>query len=461
MKKEEIQRIHKQVIETPSYLKDLQQWQLEELFKFSASIVSKKRTKIKKLIEDQPDTTWDFWENESLIGRDIKREQGLQKIIKSAIQSIKKGESISLDAPVGITMYGSPSKDWYDEIEHISNRSKEKNLSIDIDHKAIELFCHDDFGLQMYQRIKAIFSNNREGAYLGLKIVTYLAETSAIFEDQPLKVIRFVKSYLSNEISFKPEISNKLKICLTDILKKRVEDKSAGMKLIVEELNNIDFYNHDESFNTDLSASTDSKFKNIRTEFFGVDYIDVEMWVKGTAIAYGLSETKENKVEKFLNKYSDEVKRQLKENHDFIESLSKQTLKSESNSSHHYINWRIGDDTLEQFIEALKEHNLIKARETEAIIKDHFKPVKGKNREPKPIKWIYPYKNLLAYLIRELHNNRFIEENIWQETEPHFSIDGEIVEGLRKSEDQYVHRSKTGKPSSHEIVDNIIDNLSN
>ena len=455
MTTEELQEHHKQVLKTPSYLKSLEEWQLQELLLFSNEIVSKKRKIIRDNSIDETGTT---------LERDIKREKALQQIIKTCIDALQKGKVNSIDFPAGLSMYGSPDSEWYEELDSISRVPKNEEKTYQIDYEEIKLFCHDDFGLKTYQRIKDIFEGDEEATYfLGLKVVTHLAETAGIFDEQPFKALNYIKSYLSNKIQFKAEISEQITEIIVEILQKRDEDKSSGMKLIINELKQADFKNPDTTFNADLSqVQTDSKFKGIRTEFFGVDYIDVEMWVKGTVIAYGLAESKEERVKKFLDEHRDEVKRQLKKNHNFVESLNKQSPISNNNFSNQHIKWRKGDDSLEQFIEALQEHGLIKSKEVEAIIKDHFKPVREKNNKPEPIEWIYPYKNLLAYLIRELHNNRYIAcKNIWQETESHFSIDGEIVEGLRKSEDQYANRSKTGKPSSHEIVDEIINNLSN
>jgi hypothetical protein len=214
--------------------------------------------------------------------------------------------------------------------------------------------------------------------------------------------------------------------------------------------------------------SVSNYFKSTKHKFFKVKD-DAKFKANREKIAKEIQETSENSIDverlmyptKFYCLYKlRNLLIDLKRKHTSAIYRFDDELKPQIANSQH-INWLESDESLEQFINALQKKNLIETRETEAIINNHFKPVREQNKEPVPIAWIYKYKNLLAYLIRELHNNRFIVcRNIWQETEPHFSIDGEIVKGLRQCEDQYVHRNNTGKPTNNKLIDNIIKSLS-
>lgn len=122
------------------------------------------------------------------------------------------------------------------------------------------------------------------------------------------------------------------------------------------------------------------------------------------------------------------------------------------------INWLKADDTLEQFIEALKEHNLIEAKETEAIIKDHFKPAKEQNKKPEPINWLET-NSLLAYMIESLDQQYIKPTNLWSDTVSHFSVNGQTPQNMKQTANRY-KQNKSGKPKNYQIIDSIIQSLS-
>jgi hypothetical protein len=136
------------------------------------------------------------------------------------------------------------------------------------------------------------------------------------------------------------------------------------------------------------------------------------------------------------------------------------TNNSELNSNH--INWLKSDESREQFIEALKEHDLIESRDTKAIIKDHFKPVREQNRESEPIIWL-DNQNVLVYLFRNLYRKPYFinpEGKKWELVSEHF---------IKKSGEQFKVRSLTveaGKQKEGVLpangtttIDKIVDRL--
>lgn len=122
-----------------------------------------------------------------------------------------------------------------------------------------------------------------------------------------------------------------------------------------------------------------------------------------------------------------------------------------------YINWLKSDESRKQFIEALKEYNLIKSRETETIIKDHFEPNIEQNIKPEPIEWVETI-SLLTYTIESLDQLYIKPKNIWSDTAPHFSIDGKTPGNLRQTANRF-KQNNSGKPKNFRIIDNIIQNL--
>lgn len=156
------------------------------------------------------------------------------------------------------------------------------------------------------------------------------------------------------------------------------------------------------------------------------------------------------------------------EDHLYLSNIIKkwagENFKGESSN---YIKWHSrNDDSLEQFIKALLEQNLIKEREIEAIIKDHFEPVRDQNREPEPIEWLNT-KTLLAYMIDQLDETFIQTTNIWKDTAPHFSKNGKKLNNriLNSSANNYkdnqIGRNGgwSGKPKNHQIIDDILQHL--
>ncbi|MFH5885271.1 hypothetical protein ACG2F4_13240 [Halalkalibaculum sp. DA3122] len=138
--------------------------------------------------------------------------------------------------------------------------------------------------------------------------------------------------------------------------------------------------------------------------------------------------------------------------------------KTDETLNQNHINWLKSDDSLEQFIEALIKQKLIEERESEDIIKDHFEPVREQIIEPEPIEWLNT-QALLAYMIDELNENHIQTNNIWKDTAPHFSVNGQTPKNLRQSAKGYRDNETgrngglIGKPKNHQLIDNILQNL--
>lgn len=132
-------------------------------------------------------------------------------------------------------------------------------------------------------------------------------------------------------------------------------------------------------------------------------------------------------------------------------------------TNNNYIDW-LNDDTLEQFIEALIDQKLIEEREPQDIIKDHFEPVRKQNREPEPIEWLNT-QSLLAYMIDQLDETYIQTSNIWKDTAPHFSVNGQTPKNLRQSAKGYRDNQTgrnggmIGKPKNHQLIDDILQHL--
>lgn len=123
-----------------------------------------------------------------------------------------------------------------------------------------------------------------------------------------------------------------------------------------------------------------------------------------------------------------------------------------------FIRW-IDRDTLISFLNELKKASLIEERSSVTISIEHFSAEEKDNT--KPISWIYPQKDLLAYLIRQWDVNSLVAcHNLWEETEPHFMFDGEVVENLQQEEEKYLKNTESGKPENHHLVDGIIEQFS-
>ena len=101
MERVELIKMHRQILRTPTYIRSLQEWQIQELFLFSIDLVSRGRRYIKKQQNPEID-----WENESIWGMYIHREQALQKILKGQLE--KPGEEIK--SPPILTMYGDKNE---------------------------------------------------------------------------------------------------------------------------------------------------------------------------------------------------------------------------------------------------------------------------------------------------------------------------------------------------------------
>jgi len=332
---------------------------------------------------------------------------------------------------------------------------KQNKSSIKIDKEEIKLFCHDDFGIEMYQKVKSIFDNDNEAGYVGFKIVTDLAQVAKMFEDQPFKVISYIRSYLSNYLSFNSATSKKLLNVVIQILEKRDENKTSGLKLIIAELRSSDFEYPDDSFQEDVSPlDTGSEMKGRKTEYFGVEYIDVETYVKGYGVAFGLIEPKKEKFKKFIAEYKDELHAYLD-----LKGKTRYSKSSEIKKERVPIHWLNGEKSLRQFIDSLKSAGLIENRETDEIIKEHF-DVDGKkptNKEPQPIIWLESL-SLLAYMIEALDRKYIKPDNIWSDTMPHFLKNGQTPENMRQTANRYKD-NKTGKPKGYQIIDDIFGKL--
>lgn len=122
-----------------------------------------------------------------------------------------------------------------------------------------------------------------------------------------------------------------------------------------------------------------------------------------------------------------------------------------------YIKWEKNEELLYIFINLLIEKKLIEEiaideAKKHFIFEDYYPLM-----EPEPFIWVHNQINLLAYLIRQLQNNGFIDpKNIWEETAHHFKYQGYIPSNLRQSEDAYENRTKSGKPKNHEVIDKIV-----
>lgn len=158
------------------------------------------------------------------------------------------------------------------------------------------------------------------------------------------------------------------------------------------------------------------------------------------------------------------VENELDEMREYLISIQTSKLEDKSifqNVDSKHINWLKSDESLEQFIEALKEQNLIKAKETEAIIKEHFEAQIEQNTEPEPIQWLESIA-LLTYMIEQLNKriDQYINpENLWHDTAPHFSVNGKTPKNLRQTSNRF-KQNKTGKPKNYKTIDSIIKSLS-
>ncbi|MDR8390728.1 hypothetical protein NC796_06250 [Aliifodinibius sp. S!AR15-10] len=123
--------------------------------------------------------------------------------------------------------------------------------------------------------------------------------------------------------------------------------------------------------------------------------------------------------------------------------------------SKNFIRW-IDRDTLIPFLNELKKAGVIEDRSAVIISMEHFS--KEEKDSTKPISWLHPQKDLLAYMIRQLDENSLVAcRNLWEETEPHFMFNGKIVKNLQQEEEQYLNSTEDGKPKNHELVDEVIE----
>jgi hypothetical protein len=168
-----------------------------------------------------------------------------------------------------------------------------------------------------------------------------------------------------------------------------------------------------------------------------------------------------------LNDLFDEMKVSFPVQDTFIQRFNafdivRNDIKKQDNKElYQYINWLKSDKSLKQFIETIKEQNLIESRKTEAIINNHFKPHREQNKEPEPIKWLNN-QNLLVYLFRKLYKKYLINPagKKWQLVSKHF---------IKENGEQYKVRSLTveaGKQKDGVLpangintIDKIIDRL--
>lgn len=115
-----------------------------------------------------------------------------------------------------------------------------------------------------------------------------------------------------------------------------------------------------------------------------------------------------------------------------------------------YLLW-LNRDTLFAFINKLKEAKLIHDRSSWDIIKEHFSPKIHDSTEA--IEWQHS-RELLAYMLWQLQENALLAcRDLWQVTEPHFTIFGEKVSDLHRVENDV---KKPPYPEGQETIDQII-----
>lgn|SRR5690625_32092 len=124
------------------------------------------------------------------------------------------------------------------------------------------------------------------------------------------------------------------------------------------------------------------------------------------------------------------------------------------------ISWLKSDEALYQFIEALKAHQLIEAREAGDIINQHFKALTGQKNKPEPIKWLKTNR-LLSYLITELAKAELIatEGKQWRLVSEHFiRKNGEKFNTDSLKQDA-LNMKYTTHPKGSKIVDKVINSI--
>lgn len=209
---------------------------------------------------------------------------------------------------------------------------------------------------------------------------------------------------------------------------------------------------------------SDEEFERGMKELFGEDYIpdskvlDVNVLLGGF---YYKSDNFDIKTKSFPLLNLRDILIELKRKH--TSSVYRFDDKPEDiQINENYINWLKSEDTLEQLIEALIEQNLIKERETDVIIKDHFEPVRGQNKEPEPIEWL-DNQNLLVYLFRNLYKNYLINPagKKWQLVTKHFiKSNGEQFKSNTLGTEAGKQKDGVLPANGTNIIDNIIQNLS-
>jgi hypothetical protein len=219
-----------------------------------------------------------------------------------------------------------------------------------------------------------------------------------------------------------------------------------------------------------LSDRTDGQsvsnyFKSTKHKFFKVKD-DAKFKANREKIAKEIQETSENSIDverlmyptKFYCLYKlRNLLIDLKRKHtSAIYRFDDEPKPQIANSQH--INWLESDESLEQFINALQEQSLIQSVETEAIIQEHFKPQRAQNSKYEPILWLETIA-LLAYMIESLDQQYIKPQNIWSDTAPHFSKNGQTPKNLRQTSNRF-KQNKSGKPKNYKLIDNIIKSLS-
>jgi len=190
---------------------------------------------------------------------------------------------------------------------------------------------------------------------------------------------------------------------------------------------------------------------------YKLDLLIQDMQVKFSQMEWQYMRTKDPESEREVKRYERKMINLGDLKWEIAEPLKQMRNSDNGNEelpSKNFIRW-IDRDTLIPFLNELKKAGVIEDRSTVIISMEHFS--KEEKDSTKPISWHHPQKDLLAYMIRQWDEYSLVAcRNLWEETEPHFMFNGEIVENLQQEEEQYLSNSENRKPKNHKLVDEII-----
>lgn len=195
----------------------------------------------------------------------------------------------------------------------------------------------------------------------------------------------------------------------------------------------------------------------LERRLYKLDLLIQDLQIKFSQMEQQYMRTKDPKIEREIKRYERKMINLGDLKWEIAEPLNKMSNADngkEKLPERNFIRW-INRDTLIPFLNELKKAGLIEDRSAVTISIEHFTAEEKDN--VRPISWLHPQKDLLAYMIRQWNENSLVAcRNLWKETEFHFMFNGKVVNNLQWEEEKYLNSTVNGKPENHELVDGIV-----